>query len=76
MERRRRIADQIRAARLYANLSQQDVISRTGLDRSTYQAIEGARSSPLLDNLLRISDAIGVPLSDLVREDPPARASP
>ncbi|MFJ6810673.1 helix-turn-helix domain-containing protein [Streptomyces anulatus] len=68
LERRRRIAAQIRAARLHANLSQQDVISRTGLDRSTYQAIEAARSSPLLDNLLRISDAIGVPLADLVRE--------
>ncbi|WP_308187647.1 helix-turn-helix transcriptional regulator [Streptomyces sp. DH8] len=72
LERRRRIAAQIRAARLYANLSQQDVIVRTGLDRSTYQAIEAARSSPLLDNLLRIADAIGVPLSDLVREGPPA----
>ncbi|MFH8668791.1 helix-turn-helix domain-containing protein [Streptomyces anulatus] len=77
LERRRRIAAQIRAARLYANLSQQDVIGRTGLDRSTYQDIEAARSSPLLDNLLRISDAIGVPLSDLVREEgPPASGSP
>lgn len=68
LERRRRIAAQIRAARLYANLSQQDVIDRSGLDRSTYQAIEHARSSPLLDNLLRIADAIGVPAADLIRE--------
>lgn len=46
------------------------------MDRSAYQDLEAARSSPLLDNLLRISDAIGVPLSDLVREDPPAPGSP
>ncbi|MFF4943752.1 helix-turn-helix domain-containing protein [Streptomyces rubiginosohelvolus] len=71
LERRRRIADQIRAARLHANLSQQDVVERTGMDRSAYQDLEAARTSPLLDNLLRISDAIGVPLSDLVREERP-----
>ncbi|MCI4045147.1 helix-turn-helix transcriptional regulator [Streptomyces sp. TRM75563] len=77
LERRRRIAAQIRAARLHANLSQQDVIGRTGMDRSAYQDIEGGRTSPLLDNLLRIADAIGVPLSDLVREEtPPAPGSP
>lgn len=68
LERRQRIAAQIRAARLHANLSQQDVVTLTGLDRSTYQDIERGRSSPLLDNLLRIADAIGVPLADLVRE--------
>ncbi len=68
LERRRRIATQIRAARLDANLSQQEVITRTGMDRSAYQDIERGRASPLLDNLLRIADAIGVPLADLVRE--------
>lgn len=76
LERRRRIAAQIRAARLHANLSQQDVIGRTGMDRSAYQDVEAGRTSPLLDNLLRISDAIGVPLSDLVREGPPAPGPP
>ncbi|QRV59117.1 helix-turn-helix transcriptional regulator [Streptomyces californicus] len=72
LERRRRIAAQIRAARLYANLSQQDIVERTGMDRSAYQDIEAGRTSPLLDNLLRIADAIGTPLADLVREGPPA----
>lgn len=68
LERRQRIAAQIRGARLHANLSQQDIVDRTGMDRSAYQDIEYGRSSPLLDNLLRIADAIGVPLADLVRE--------
>lgn len=68
LERRRRIAAQIRDARLHANLSQQDIVDRTGMDRSAYQDIEHARSSPILDNLLRIADAIGVPAADLIRE--------
>lgn len=67
-DRRRRTAAQIQAARLHANLSQQDIVDRGGLDRSTYQDVEHGRSSPLLDSLLRIADAIGVPLADLVRE--------
>jgi transcriptional regulator with XRE-family HTH domain len=38
------------------------------MDRASYQKIEYGAVSPMLDSLLRISDAIGVPLSDLVRE--------
>ena len=68
LARRRQIADQMRAARLHANLSQQDIVDRTGMDRSAYQDIEHARTSPLVDTLQRIADAIGVPLSHLVRE--------
>lgn len=68
LERRRRVAARIRDARLYANLSQQDIVTRTGMDRSAYQDIEHGRASPLLDTLFRIADAIGVPLADLVRE--------
>ena len=68
LERRRRIATRIRDARLHANLSQQDIVHRTGLDRSSYQDIEHARASPRVDTLLRIADAIGVPTADLIRE--------
>ncbi|MFF1961631.1 helix-turn-helix domain-containing protein [Streptomyces sp. NPDC058220] len=70
LERRRRIGGQIQAARLHANLSQQDIVVRSGMDRSAYQDIEHGRTSPLLDTLLRIADVIGVPLADLVREEP------
>ncbi|MFG2671342.1 helix-turn-helix domain-containing protein [Streptomyces sp. NPDC048445] len=68
LERRRRIAAQIRDARLHANLSQQDIVTRTGIDRSAYQDIEHGRASPRVDTLLRIADAIGVSAADLVRE--------
>ena len=65
--RRLEIAEQIRAARLYANLTQEAVALRVGTDLSSYNRIERGHSSPLLDTLIRIADAIGVPLSDLVR---------
>lgn len=39
------------------------------MDRATYNRIEQGHSSPLLDSLFLISDAIGVPLADLVREE-------
>ncbi|MEV7857187.1 helix-turn-helix transcriptional regulator [Streptomyces sp. NPDC088183] len=67
--RRRAVGDRIRAARLAAGLTQQGIAERTGMDRATYNRIEQGHSSPLLDSLFLIADAIGVPLADLVREE-------
>ena len=67
LTRRRTIATQIRAARVAANLTQENVALTTGIDRATYNRIEQGHSAPLLDTLILIADAIGVPLSDLVR---------
>ncbi|MGW7469900.1 helix-turn-helix domain-containing protein [Streptomyces xantholiticus] len=53
---------------LDAKLAQQAIAERTGMDRPAYQDIEYGNVSPLLDSLLRISDAIGVSVADLVRE--------
>jgi transcriptional regulator with XRE-family HTH domain len=53
---------------MYANLTQQAVAERCGMDRSGFQKVEHGVVSPTLDTLLRIADAIGVPLADLVRE--------
>ena len=57
----------MRAARLHANLSQEQVALRAGIRIATYSNIEQGHSSPLLDTLIRIADAIGVDLADLVR---------
>lgn len=65
--RRRAVGEQIRRVRLHHNLSQRDVCERTGIDIATYSRIEQGHSSPLLDTLIRIADAIGVPLAELVR---------
>ncbi|WP_246150338.1 helix-turn-helix domain-containing protein [Streptomyces qinzhouensis] len=57
------------AARTHANLTQQWLAEAAGMDRSDYQRIEYGIVSPRLDTLLTLADALGVPLSELVRED-------
>ena len=37
------------------------------MDRQAVNRIEQGHQSPILDNLLRIADALNVPLADLVR---------
>ncbi|MFE4535714.1 helix-turn-helix domain-containing protein [Streptomyces scopuliridis] len=64
------IGEQIRAARIHANLSQQTAAQRVGMTLDNYGRIERGQASPTLDTLLGIADAIGVPLAHLVREPP------
>ncbi|MFI7239641.1 helix-turn-helix domain-containing protein [Streptomyces cyaneofuscatus] len=66
--RRLQIADQLRAVRLHANLTQEAVSIRAGIALDTYNRIEQGHSSPQLDTLIKVADAIGVPLEDLVRQ--------
>ncbi|WP_129769882.1 helix-turn-helix transcriptional regulator [Streptomyces sp. L-9-10] len=68
LTRRRQIGDQIRAARISANLTQEGVSLRVGMDLASYNRIEQGHSSALLDTLIRIADAIDVPLAHLVEE--------
>ncbi len=65
--RRRQIGDQIRAARLDANLTQEAVANAIPMERPNYNRIEMGHSAATLDTLLLIADVIGVPLSELVR---------
>jgi transcriptional regulator with XRE-family HTH domain len=67
LSRRRAIGESIRAARHQASLTQEAVALRAGVDRASYNRIEQGHQSPLLDTLIRIADAIGADLSDLVR---------
>lgn len=65
--RRRQIGDRVRAVRTERKLSQEKLAEHAGLDRKTVNRIEQGIHSALLDHLLLISDALDVPLSDLVR---------
>lgn len=56
----------MRAARQHAGLTQETVALRAEIRIATYSRIENGRSYPRLDTLIRIADAIGVPLRDLV----------
>lgn len=64
--RRRQIGHRIRCCREESNLTQLQVCSRSGIDVATYSRIEQGHSSPLLDTLIRIADAIGCTLAQLV----------
>lgn len=67
--RRRAIGDHIRSARLHRGLTQEVLAERAGgLDRKTISRIENGHMSPILDHLLLIADALGVPLAVLVRD--------
>ncbi|MET8982158.1 helix-turn-helix transcriptional regulator [Streptomyces sp. NPDC004539] len=68
LTRRRQVGDQIRRVRIERNLTQLTVCERTGIDVASYSRIEQGHASPRLDTLIRIADAIGVPLADLVTE--------
>ncbi|MDW4900689.1 helix-turn-helix domain-containing protein [Streptomyces californicus] len=64
--RRRAIGDRIRAARLAAGYTQEQIALRIPMDRATYIRIEQGHSAALVDSLILIADAIGVPLAELV----------
>jgi transcriptional regulator with XRE-family HTH domain len=67
LARRRQVGEQIRRVREQHNMTQPDVCGLSGIDVATYSRIEQGHSSPLLDTLIRIADAIGVPLAELVK---------
>ncbi|WP_431997803.1 helix-turn-helix domain-containing protein [Streptomyces fungicidicus] len=65
--RRRQVGERIRHVREHLNLSQVDVCGRSGIDVASYSRIEQGHAAPLLDTLIRIADAMGVELEELVR---------
>ncbi|MFF8656843.1 helix-turn-helix domain-containing protein [Streptomyces huasconensis] len=66
LSRRRAVGAHIRSARIHADLTQEQVALTTGIDRPSIVRIESGQQAPTLDSLIRIADAIGVPLRDLV----------
>lgn len=67
LQRRRAIGDNVRAERLRQKLTQERLAETVGLDRKTVNRIEQGAHATLIDHLIRIADALGVPLADLVR---------
>ncbi|CAL9476232.1 hypothetical protein SUDANB6_02941 [Streptomyces sp. enrichment culture] len=66
LDQRRAVGDRIRAARLHASLTQETVALRAETDRPSVVRIEAGQQSPTLDTLIRLADAIGVSLRDLI----------
>jgi transcriptional regulator with XRE-family HTH domain len=57
--RRRAVGARIRALREQHNLSQEELAERAGRDRQAINRIEQGHSSPKLDTLLCIAEAMG-----------------
>ena len=66
--RRRAIGRRIHDERMRANLTQETLCHRAHVDRATLQRIEAGTTDARLSWLLRIAEALGVPLADLVHE--------
>lgn len=57
---------QIRDARLYADLTQEELAQRAEIDRSTIQRIEGGQNDAKFSHILRVARALNVPTRDLL----------
>lgn len=66
---RRHIGDQLRAARLWANLTQEQLADRAGLEKKALSRIENGHVSPRLDTLWHLAHALNIPVADLVRAE-------
>ena len=71
MVRRRRLNNSMRALRagLY-NMTQAELAEKVGVTRQTIIAIEQAKYSPSLETAFLISEALGVPLTDVFAFEP------
>ncbi|MFF4836267.1 helix-turn-helix domain-containing protein [Streptomyces sp. NPDC001315] len=67
LARRRAIGDRIRDARRGRKLSQEKLAELAGMDLQAINRIEMGHQAALIDNLIRIADALDSPLADLVR---------
>ncbi|MFH8627737.1 helix-turn-helix domain-containing protein [Streptomyces vietnamensis] len=56
----------VRDARLYADLTQEQLAERAGIDRSTLQRIERGQNDAKFSHLLRVARALNLPTRDLL----------
>jgi transcriptional regulator with XRE-family HTH domain len=66
IRRRQAIGERVRAAREYANLTQEELGYGTGIKRLTVQRIESGATDARIGWLLRIAHHLNVSLSDLL----------
>jgi transcriptional regulator with XRE-family HTH domain len=65
---RRIFAENLRKARLARKLSQEDLAELSGLHRTYVGSVERAERNVSIDNMERLSAAVGVSLPDLLKE--------
>ncbi|MCX5239851.1 helix-turn-helix domain-containing protein [Streptomyces prunicolor] len=66
--RRRAVGERIRTVRLHRKLTQEQLANEIGIDRRSVHRYETAQRDPALSMLVRIADALNVPLWLLVSD--------
>lgn len=69
LDQRRAIGARIRDRRLWADLTQERLAERVGVDRRTIQRIEAGTSDPTLTVLLLIAHTLRTSIADLLVTD-------
>ena len=64
---RRIFAEHVRARRKELGISQEELADRAQVHRTFIGAVERSETNVSLDNIARISDALGVPAFELLR---------
>lgn len=59
----------IKHIRMSKGLSQQNLADKIGIDRSTISRIENNEIETTIDNAIKISEVLNIPLSDLLNKD-------
>lgn len=67
-ERRAALGSRLRALRVAAGMTQEQLATKCSLDRKTINRVEAGHHSVRLDNLWALADALGVPASALVAD--------
>jgi len=62
----RRLASKIKALRASKGWTQEQLAERAGLNRAYLAEIERARRNPSLRSVIKIANAVGVPIRDLL----------
>ncbi len=61
------LGEELRTARLAANLTQEKLADEAGISRNYVSLLELNRKSPTVDLLLGLCDTLGVSAADLIR---------
>jgi len=60
------VGERIRVIRVERNLTQEDVAHAAGMNLSYYGKLERGQNNPTLDTLIRVAEAIGASLPEVV----------
>jgi transcriptional regulator with XRE-family HTH domain len=66
MDPRGRFGENLRRARLQANLSQEDLAFQSGLDRTYVSGIERGVRNPTIAVVVQLADVLEIPPADLL----------